>query len=262
MRKALFTLAAVALVVSGCGQGSENDAAKAAGSQSDQPVTTTTTMATTTTEAPTTTTTVDYAPPTLTVTCPEGRAAYVGKPEKWGFGYQFQWWAPAATLWISYGDGRSYTAKTEAQMKAATWHVYDRPGSYAVNATLTDSIGQSTKSACQWTWTDTLAPAIDAINDALTGGGGGGSIGGSSSLAGCYYKGQKLWGSVEVVEYGADITVEVVNYGADLKVEKVDYGATSCGLWEFVDYGADFTVEFVDYGADIEVEFVDYGAGL
>lgn len=103
----------------------------------------------------------------------------------------------------------------------------------------------------------------DVLNNALNGGSSTGSSGGSSNkTSGCYYKGIKLYGKVQIVDYFPDIKVQVVDYFPDLKVQKVDYFPTSCGKWQFVDYFPDFKVQFVDYFPDIKIRFVDYFPGL
>jgi len=78
----------------------------------------------------------------------------------------------------------------------------------------------------------------------------------------CTYKNKKLYGSVQIVDYGADFKVQIVDYGQDLKVKEVSYGASYCGVWKIVDYGADFKIKIVDYGADFKIKIVEYGAGF
>jgi hypothetical protein len=103
----------------------------------------------------------------------------------------------------------------------------------------------------------------DAIYDALGGSSSSGIAGSSSSkISGCYFKGKKLYGKVQIVDYFPDIKVQVVDYFPDLKVQKVDYFPTSCGKWQFVDYFPDIKIQFVDYFPDIKIQFVDYFPGL
>ena len=110
---------------------------------------------------------------------------------------------------------------------------------------------------------DLEADYSDSLYDAI-GGSSSSGIGSNSSskVSGCYFKGIKLFGKVQVVDYFADIKVQIVDYFPDLKVQKVDYFPTSCGKWQFVDYFPDFKVQFVDYFADIKIQFVDYFPGL
>ena len=98
---------------------------------------------------------------------------------------------------------------------------------------------------------DRMADFASVANDLLGGASSGASSGSGSSssskLGGCMFKGKKLYGKVQIVDYFADIKVQVVDYFPDLKVQKVDYFANSCGKWQFVDYFADIKIQFVDY---------------
>jgi hypothetical protein len=123
--------------------------------------------------------------------------------------------------------------------------------------------------------TENLSQVLGAFNDALTdltSGDGGtglpssGSGLSSSGWSGCYFEGQKMWGTVKVVDFGlADYDVKIVEFGsADLNVKRVEFGsAFGCGEWKFVDYGlADFTVKFVNFGrTDFSIKLVSFGAG-
>ena len=84
----------------------------------------------------------------------------------------------------------------------------------------------------------------------------------TNKLAGCTYKGKKLYGKVQVVDFFPDIKVQVVNFFPDLKVQRVDFFPTSCGKWQFVDFFPDIKVQFVDFFPDIKVQFVDFFPGL
>jgi len=143
--------------------------------------------------------------------------------------------------------------------------------------------GKSTANFSRYVWasrsvhdqevTDRLSKTLQTFNDVLedvvSGSGSGlpssGSGLSSSGWSGCYYMGQKMWGTVKVVEYGfADYDVKIVDYGADLNVKPIEFGfASSCGEWKLTEYGfADFSVKFVDYGiADFDIKLVSYGAG-
>jgi hypothetical protein len=111
---------------------------------------------------------------------------------------------------------------------------------------------------------DLMSDYSSVINEELGGISGGGSsgFGSSSKFAGCMYKGKKLYGKVQIVDYFPDIKVQIVDYFPDLKVQKVDYFPTSCGKWQFVDYFPDLKIQFVDYFADVKIQFVDYFPGL
>jgi hypothetical protein len=103
----------------------------------------------------------------------------------------------------------------------------------------------------------------NALNNAINGGSSSGSSGIlGSKISGCYYKGIRLYGKVQVVDYFPDIKVQVVDYFPDLNVQRVDYFPSSCGKWQFVDYFPDFKVQFVDYFPDIKIRFVDYFPGV
>ncbi len=102
----------------------------------------------------------------------------------------------------------------------------------------------------------------DVLNEFLGGGSSGSSYGSSSKFAGCTFKGKKLYGKVQVVDYFPDIRVQIVDYFPDLKVQSVDYFPTSCGKWQFVDYFPDIKIQFVDYFPDVKIQYVDYFPGL
>jgi len=110
---------------------------------------------------------------------------------------------------------------------------------------------------------------LGIIDDLVTGGSnssdsptGGGSFGSSSGWSGCYFNGQKMWGTVKVVDYGlADFEVKIDNLLPDLKVKESNL-PFSCGEWKFIDYGlADFTIKFVNILPDFTIKFVDYFPG-
>jgi hypothetical protein len=115
---------------------------------------------------------------------------------------------------------------------------------------------------------DQSADFLDWLNEMMGQGSSANSnssssgLGSSSKFANCMYKGKKLYGRIQVVNYLPDIKVQVVDYLADLKVQKVDYLPTSCGKWQFVDYLPDLKVQFVDYLADLKIQYVSYLPGL
>jgi hypothetical protein len=99
--------------------------------------------------------------------------------------------------------------------------------------------------------------------------GGGGSS--SANWLGCYFKGQRMWGSVYIAPYsfGADFIVYQSSYsfGADLKVYNTPYSfaASSCGIWYITPYSfaADFTIYLTPYsfGADFSIYTTSYSFG-
>ncbi len=111
---------------------------------------------------------------------------------------------------------------------------------------------------------DLMSDYASVLNDAIGGGLGSSSsgVGSSSKLGGCMFKGKKLYGKVQIVDYFPDIKVQIVDYFPDLKVQKVDYFPNSCGKWQFVDYFPDIKIQFVDYFPDVKIQFVDYFPGL
>ena len=111
---------------------------------------------------------------------------------------------------------------------------------------------------------DLLADYASGINDLLSGDSSGtsSSAGPSSKFGGCMFKGKKLYGKVQIVDYFPDIKVQIVDYFPDLKVQKVEYFPTTCGKWQFVDYFPDLKIQFVDYFPDLKIQFVDYFPGL
>lgn len=78
----------------------------------------------------------------------------------------------------------------------------------------------------------------------------------------CTFKGKKLFGNVQIVDIGEDVTIQNVNTNEDLKIEVVKTGAFRCGQWLFVNTGADLKVKFVHTNADIHIQFVNTAPGL
>lgn len=78
----------------------------------------------------------------------------------------------------------------------------------------------------------------------------------------CTFKGKKLLGRVQIVEYGADFKISAVEYGEDLRIQAKSYNDSRCGNWYFVENGGDFKVQFVEYGEDFKIKFVEFGEGL
>jgi hypothetical protein len=109
---------------------------------------------------------------------------------------------------------------------------------------------------------DHMADLGNVLNELFSGGSSGSSYGSSNKLAGCTYKGKKLFGKVQVVDFFPDIKVQVVDFFPDIKVQRVDFFPTSCGKWQFVDFFPDIKVQFVDFFPDIKVQFVDFFPGL
>lgn len=111
---------------------------------------------------------------------------------------------------------------------------------------------------------DLMSDYSSVIDEALGGisGGGSSSFGSSSKFAGCMYKGKKLYGKVQIVDFLPDIRVQVVDFLPDLKVQRVDFLPTSCGKWQFVDFLPDLKIQFVDFLPDLKIKLVDFLPGL
>ena len=111
---------------------------------------------------------------------------------------------------------------------------------------------------------DLMSDYSSVIDEALGGISGGGSsgFGSSSKFAGCMYKGKRLYGKVQIVDFLPDIKVQIVDFLPDLKVQKVDFLPTSCGKWQFVDFLPDLKIQFVDFLPDLKIQFVDFLPGL
>ena len=119
-----------------------------------------------------------------------------------------------------------------------------------VNATFKRTVYSSVSE-----YNDTAAGLLGFFQDALTGDSespssspGGVSPSGTSGWAGCYFDGQKMWGTVKIIEIGlADFEVKIDDYFPDIKVKETPL-PTSCGEWKVVTSGlADFTIKFVNY---------------
>lgn len=80
--------------------------------------------------------------------------------------------------------------------------------------------------------------------------------GGSFNKGSCTFNGKRLYGKVQEVSSGADLTVQVVSTLADLKVQKVSSLPSSCGQWQMVDSLGDFKVKFVSSLADLKIQYV------
>jgi hypothetical protein len=80
--------------------------------------------------------------------------------------------------------------------------------------------------------------------------------GGSFNKGSCTFNGKRLYGKVQEVSSGADLTVQVVSTLADLKVQKVSALPSSCGQWQMVDALGDFKVKFVSSLADLKIQYV------
>jgi hypothetical protein len=91
---------------------------------------------------------------------------------------------------------------------------------------------------------------------------GNSGYGSSSKLSGCTFRGKKLYGKIQIVDFFPDIRVQVVDFFPDLKVQRVDYFPTSCGKWQFVDYFPDLKIQFVDYFPDLKIQYVDFFPGV
>jgi hypothetical protein len=167
---------------------------------------------------------------------------------------EFGWdgdWTGEATVEMDYGDGDSYTAVGDEQVREFAFsHDYDSGGDFFVTATLTDGEGRSVMATCSLTLTESVVYAAPPVSR---------GYGGSIDDGDCSFNGIPLHGDVRVVEYGGDMSVRRVDYGGDLVVREMTYGGgRNCGEWRFVDYGGDFTVRFVDYGGDFTVRFAGY----
>jgi hypothetical protein len=80
--------------------------------------------------------------------------------------------------------------------------------------------------------------------------------GGSFDKKACTVNGKKLYGKIQEVSSGADVTVQVVSASGDLKVQKVSAFGDSCGKWQMVDALGDTKVKFVGSGADVKIQYV------
>lgn len=84
----------------------------------------------------------------------------------------------------------------------------------------------------------------------------------TSKFSGCTYKGKKLYGKVQIVDFLPDIKVQVVDFLPDLNVQVVDFLPSSCGKWQFVDFLPDLKIQFVDFLPDVKIKYVDFLPGL
>jgi hypothetical protein len=84
----------------------------------------------------------------------------------------------------------------------------------------------------------------------------------------CTFKGQQLWGKVQMVDSLGfpDFKVSVTSFGADLKVQQVGTTGfpTSCGKWQSVSSLGfpDFKVQIVTFGEDFSIQYDDFLPGL
>lgn len=78
----------------------------------------------------------------------------------------------------------------------------------------------------------------------------------------CTFRGQKLYGKVQIVQSFADFKVKKVEHFADLKVQMVNSFPDACGKWQIVDSFADFKIQFVESFPDFEISQVEHFPGL
>jgi hypothetical protein len=124
--------------------------------------------ATTTSKAP-----VLPPAPVMALTCPNGGT--VASPV---YGQQISATAPYSVT-ISYGDGDQYT-NDDQHLAAIFSHTYQAAGTFAVNAVLTDSAGQTASASCTYTWTKPVQAATGGSSSGTVAGGSGTSGTGSS----------------------------------------------------------------------------------
>ena len=77
------------------------------------------------------------------------------------FGHNFRWddRAGFGSIRIDYGDGRSYTAYSEADAERnAFWHKYWNPGSFVISVSFSDGSAVTVTDSCSWTWTSSYSP--------------------------------------------------------------------------------------------------------
>jgi hypothetical protein len=110
---------------------------------------------------------------------------------------------------------------------------------------------------------DRIRDGIKAFEELLSGDAEASSSGGfTSKFSGCTYKGKKLYGKVQVVDFLPDLKVQVVDFLPDLKVQVVDFLPSSCGKWQFVDFLPDLKIQFVDFLPDLKIQYVEFLPGL
>lgn len=86
----------------------------------------------------------------------------------------------------------------------------------------------------------------------------------SNSQENCLFKGKKLYGKIQFVEFEnqADVTVQIVNSFPDLKVKFVENFADQCGEWQIVESNASLKVFITQINADIRIQPVENFPGL
>jgi hypothetical protein len=134
--------AAVGSVIAGMAGGSE-PTGQAAGASSSP----TASVGPEAVAGPTVAATASAAPATpvpMAMTCPTGGGASTL------FGHDITVPAPY-TVTIVYGDGDKYT-NDSAHLNAIFSHTYKKPGTYTVNAVLTNPAGQMASATCDYTW--------------------------------------------------------------------------------------------------------------
>jgi len=170
---------------------------------------------------------------------------------------------PLTSLW--YKASKNQTSTTPTGMSNGS--------NYCFWGMASNAIGNSAWSApvCSLagTATTTTTAYVPPTTAYVPSYGGGGSS--SANWLGCYFKGQKMWGSVYITPYSwaADFAVYQSSYSwsADLKVYNTSYSwaATSCGNWYITPYSwaADFTVYLTPYSwsADFSIYSTAYSWG-
>ena len=86
---------------------------------------------------------------------------------------------------------------------------------------------------------------------------------GSSPIGGdCTFKGNRLYGRVQIVSSFPDIKVQVVSSFPDLKVQAVNSFPDRCGKWQFVNSFPDFKIQYVNTFPDIKIMMVNSFPGV
>jgi hypothetical protein len=134
--------AAIGSVIAGMASGAEND--RTAGASSSP----TASVGAEAVAGPTVAATASASPPAspvpMAITCPTGGGATTL------FGHDITVPEPYRVT-IVYGDGDEYT-NDSAHLNAIFSHTYKKPGTYTVNAVLTNPAGEMASATCDYTW--------------------------------------------------------------------------------------------------------------
>ena len=90
-----------------------------------------------------------YSPPqaSISLACPDGPRVFQEHSPRVEFGHTYHF-PYEATVFINYGDDKTYSTSKRNEIDSAFWHNYEGPGLYFVTVTLKAADGPETAASC------------------------------------------------------------------------------------------------------------------